>query len=74
MEEEVNSQRFWGISLKNEAARKTCLYFDISKREPLFIKGYNQTQIGVNDVSSVEPHSWSGFLFEVSSLLSSQDP
>ena len=53
MEEEVNSQRFWGISLKNEAARKTCLYFDISKREPLFIKGYNQTQIGVSNVSSV---------------------
>lgn len=55
MEEEVNSQRFWGISLKNEAARKTSLYlnFDISKREPLFTKGYNQTQIGMSDVFSV---------------------
>lgn len=55
MEEEVNSQRFWGISLKNEAARKTCLYlnFDISKREPLSTKGYNQTQIVLSDVFSV---------------------
>lgn len=54
MEGEVNSQRFWGISLKmRQGQGKPVSILIFPKGNPLFIKGYNQTQIGMSDVSSV---------------------
>lgn len=50
MQEQVNKDSGESEKWGTKENLSLSLYFDISKREPLCIKGYNQTRIGWNKV------------------------